>query len=615
MEIYDNNVAILKQYRDKLYEHIAEELEEYDYDDSVCGFDNARNGSVYMTYTRDGNIMRLNSNYNPDREAEKWAEQYEYRNYNTITVMYGFGTGVFVKALLNRIAENDFVIVCEPDIKVFVNILRSIDITEFLMNSNLIILTGRDLNKVLYNHLVVALNWSNIDYLVETEHPGYKEFNKEAYNEFVGAIEDAKLAIEAIGVTTAEFGDDITYNIIHNLKFVVGSSYIEDFKNIFSDDTAAILVAAGPSLDKNISLLKEVKDKAVVICVDTALRRLKKEGIKADFTVTFDPRKPDYYFDDTDYEDIPMFCGLECNPRIMGRHKAPKLFFNPGEYHESIMKYAGIPYELITSGGSVATAAVSICKQIGFKTLIIIGQDLAYSSEGLTHFGGFDDNREEKLELYVKGNYEEKVRTRSDWYIFLKWYERFVKYGFEYDVRVINATEGGAYIDGTEVMTFRKAIDECCTKDQGVSNLITEVLQRTDEEADRKIKEFLSDSLKDLNVMKKSFLKGITVCNRFERKYSKTRTIDAEVSNCMSEIGKITTRIGNMPIYDLVDNKIKHKDSEALKEIYINNEDSEYMNNINMIRNTKHIYELGLESLEEIYDDYSNAVKEVIDEK
>jgi hypothetical protein len=614
MDIYNNNIQSLKKYRTQFYKDKIDEIEEYDYDETICRFETARNGLLYMEYCRDDKTIRLNSNYNPDKEAEKWAAQYEYKNFHNVTVMFGLGTGIFVRELIKRNTSSDIIVICEPDIRVFVNILHRIDMIDLIRNEQVIIVVGKDFDRELFNALAAVAHWSNIEFMKQLQHPGYAEFMPEEYKVYEKSVEDVMLAITSQGLTEEEFGVDITSNIISNIKYVIGSSYVRDFQNAFEEDVPAIVVAAGPSLDKNIGLLKEVKNKAVIFAVDTALKRLHEEGIRADFTITVDPRKPISYFDDTGFEDIPMFCRLDCNPKILSRHTARKIWFNPVEFHEKIMEYAGVPFAIMSSGGSVATATVTLCNEIGFKTIIIMGQDLAYASDGLTHAGGKDDKRPEKLELYVKGNYEEKVHTRSDWFIFLRWYERFIKYGTE-NVRFINATEGGAYIEGTEVMTLREAIDECCKKDEGIDDIIKEVLNKDHSDIDNKSKEFLANSLNNFRLMKKGFEKGISLCNRFERKYSKSKQFTPEVTKCMADIKKTSKRLSTMPEYQMIDSIIKHKDARSLVRIYENNEDSEYMNNINMINNTKHIYELGLESLNEIYDEFNNTIKEILDEK
>ena len=611
MEIYNRNIEALKNNMPVLYDDIEDELGQYEYDDSVCSFATARNGSLYMTYNRDGEVVRLNSNYNPDREAEQWAKQYEYNDYSSTTVMYGLGTGIFGKAIVNRMGDLDKLVIYEPDIQVFVNILCKVDITDIISKDKVVIVAGKNIYKLLFSQLAMTVHWANLDSLRILVHPGYDAFLPDRYIDYNNEVANIKMAIKSEGVTEENFGEDVAHNTIKNIKHIKGSSYLYELVGAFPDRTVGIMVAAGPSLDKNIHVLHELKDKAVIIAVDTALKRLNKEGIVPDFCATVDPRKPANYFDDTNFEHIPMFCKIDSNPEVLDRHKGKKIWINPSLFHEIYYDYAGIPYDnSVSTGGSVATTSFMLCSMLGLKTVVIIGQDLAYSG-GVTHAGGMIDapESEEKVTVNVRGNVEDTVKTRPDWYMYLKWYERAVK-SMPNDIRLINATEGGAYIEGMEVMTLREVADELCKEDIGTSSIIENVLRIEHNDYEQKAVEFFGQCVKDLETMKKSLDKAITLCNRFDRKYKVARTLTPEVTKCMGDINNINRSIGNMPVYLLIDEMVKHKDINCIKEIYSIGED-EFSTNIHMIANAKRLFELSRQSVDEIYDEFKEAIEEL----
>lgn len=611
MEIYNHNIEVLKNNMSILYANIEDELVEYEYDDSVCSFDTARNGSVYMMYEQDGEVVRLNSNYNPEREAEQWAKQYKFKEYSSNVVMYGLGTGVFAKALTERMGDKDHLVIYEPDMQVFVNILHRIDLTDVISNDKVVIVAGKDIYKMLFTHLSTTIQWANLDYLCVTFHPGYDKFLPNRYIDYCNEVSNVKMAIRSDGMTEENFGEDCAHNTIKNIKFIKGSSYFYELVDAFPEKTVGIMVAAGPSLDKNIKVLHELKDKAVIIAVDTALKSLNREGIVPDFCATVDPRKPINYFDDTNFENIPMFCRIDSNPEVLERHRGKKIWFHPTDFHALCCDYVGIPYNIsISTGGSVATSSFILCGMLGLKTIVIIGQDLAYSG-GVTHAGGMIDapESEEKKYVYVKGNVEETVKTRPDWYMYLKWYERTMKSTSD-DIRVINATEGGAYIEGMEIMTLREVADELCTENIGISSIISDVLRKEHNEYDQKSKEFFEQCCNDLEIMKKKLEKAITLCNRFDRKYKKSRTLTPEVTKCMKDINSINKLIADMPVYLLIDEMVKHKDMNCIKEIYSSGED-EFSTNIHMIANAKHLFELSRQSVDEIYEELKEAVEEL----
>jgi hypothetical protein len=109
--------------------------------------------------------------------------------------------------------------------------------------------------------------------------------------------------------------------------------------------------------------------------------------------------------------------------------------------------------------------AFKVAAALGCNPIILIGQDLAYSRDGKTHakdntYGEKEPrltSEEFKINMFeVMGNDGLPIMTNEDWHDFRKGYELDLK---EYEGICINATEGGAYIEGTEIMTFAKAIE------------------------------------------------------------------------------------------------------------------------------------------------------------
>ena len=169
-------------------------------------------------------------------------------------------------------------------------------------------------------------------------------------------------------------------------------------------------------------------------------------------------------------EKIPMVTTLNATPEILDYHKGKKFFFDESYvFAEKIILKSGLRWGDVATGGSVATDAFSLLYKIGLKTIILVGQDLALTGNKTHADGTFEEKMPEidtKDYEWVEGNIEEKVPTRTDFHVFLNWYVRSIKECKEHveGFRVINATEGGAKIEGTEVMTLKDAIKQTCTK-------------------------------------------------------------------------------------------------------------------------------------------------------
>ena len=611
MEIFENNIEKLKKYMPKFYGRMENWLESFVFNDD-CGieFVPARDGSLYMQYNKEGRIIRLNSSYNPEREAIQWAEQYNYNGYRNVVIMFGIGSMHFIKALLGRLKANHTLVIYEPDKNVFYKILNEIDMTDLIEDNRTELVVGEEELNTLFSIVATLVPWANIEGLSIVRHPEYENVFVEEHSRFVDTLNRVVSAIKVEGNTEAYFGKDMAYNIVNNIKHIPYSHYLSEFIGKFDENTIGIVVAAGPSLDRNVHILHDIKEKAIIMATDTSLKRLHDEGIVPDFVVSVDPKKPIRLFENVSFEKIPFMCRLDCNCKVLSLHTGHKIWVNPLEFFAQLYAKIDMEVDVENSGGSVATMAFSLCNMLGLNNIVLIGQDLAYDGES-THAGGIEDHiiNEDKTITYVKGNNGDMVKTRGDWKIYLEWYERVIKLLPE-ETRVINATEGGAYIEGTEIMTLREVADTLCTKQLHITDKINSILERTHEDYNDKIAEFFDNCVSDIKVMIKSLEKGITLCNRFERKYKRSKSLTSEVINCMNDIGKVNKRVGEMPIYLIVDEIVKHEDKNSIKNIYGSDED-EYTSNLNMISNTKRIFELSLKAVKDIQEDFVNNVQEV----
>ena len=80
----------------------------------------------------------------------------------------------------------------------------------------------------------------------------------------------------------------------------------EYFKSKEIQDVPVIIVAAGPSLNKNIDVLKKAEGKALIIVVDAALRAVYAHHVKANLGISLDARVPDRFFEGIDIENLPF---------------------------------------------------------------------------------------------------------------------------------------------------------------------------------------------------------------------------------------------------------------------------------------------------------------------
>jgi hypothetical protein len=309
--------------------------------------------------------------------------------------------------------------------------------------------------------------------------------------------------------TLVAFSGNTPLNVLKNAKHLCeGYKTIQLFGAI-PTDIPGIVVAAGPSLNKNIKDLKKAKGKAFIIAVDTALKPLLREGIIPDMFFIVDAQKPLELVKMEGVEQIPMATTLNATPEILNYHEGKKFFFDESYlFAEKIMARSGLRWGDVCTGGSVATNAFSLLYKIGLKTIILVGQDLALTGKKTHADGTFEETMPEidtKDCEWVEGNCEEKVPTQTDLLVFLNWYESSIQSYKEHveGFRVINATEGGAKIKGTEVMTLNEAIAEVCTKEVDIAECLDSLSPMLDEENRKWAKEYLAGIPTEFGTLRK----------------------------------------------------------------------------------------------------------------
>ncbi|MDR1740368.1 MAG: DUF115 domain-containing protein [Synergistaceae bacterium] len=229
-----------------------------------------------------------------------------------------------------------------------------------------------------------------------------------------------------------------------------------------------IWVASGPSLDKNVHLLKENRDRAVIICADTALRKLLEAGIVPHIAVALERGTPVYHYLEKVWTRFPeeakkvlLVTQAVCVPEAAGKWPGPKIVVGKQEVPMDNWLLGGLlGGEVMVSGMSVAHMGVSLAANMGASSIALMGQDLSYGPGRVTHAGStvhwsarrIETERgytPQKGDILVPGTLGGTVVTHEIWLLFLRILERIVA---GLDMPVFNCTEGGAMIEGTKVM-------------------------------------------------------------------------------------------------------------------------------------------------------------------
>lgn len=429
----------------------------------------AKDGTQIFVVAKNGKECRLNSSYRPVVEAKKFAEQFAKLPQNSVLLVFGYGNGLFAKAIMDACNKTTRVIFYEPCKAILQKVNIKQDMETFFEQKRCVLVTDEavaEREKLIYSFaefprvlqdFVFFHNRKNVYFC---SLPKYEEIFPEEYEIYWDMIEYHMQQIQANQETAKAIGHIAVENNIKILKYIPDSYCADSFIGLFPKDMPAIIVSAGPSLEKNVKELKLAKGRALVVCVDTAVKYLLKEDIIPDIIVSLDPRKELTLFDDPRISEIPLVGVADMSVKVLEKTNSKRFILASAENPYIQKLYADEGHEIVRleSGGSVATMAYSLCRYIGFQTVILVGQDLAltgnqmYAGKNKIEMKSF---QRELIEVEdVHGNI---IYTTRDYYYYLKWFEQVAE--LHQNVKIIDATEGGARIQGTSVMVLREAIE------------------------------------------------------------------------------------------------------------------------------------------------------------
>lgn len=539
--VYHKNLNILKDKHITIYDIISSDR--FEWEDGLAYVDTARNQEQIIVYKHNDKDVYLNSKYNPSGEAKKYMEEFMDMPENAILTIFGLSNGSFVREVLNNKNLGVLIMVYEPSVDVFMQVIQQIDISDILMDDRFVLVV-EGINAPYYDVILAKyLRAYNKNTSKHITLPKYVEIFSDAYENYrkktliiYEKLQIAKNTFTAVGKT-------ICKNNVMNLRHLPGCRSGEDYINHFPSDMPAIVVSAGPSLAKNKHLLKEAKGKALIMVVDTAISHVMSMGVEPDVILTVDFNKDSKYFEKSNISHIPFVVEPDSSYKVLDQIKPENVIFCGTDIAlwKNMMISQGSDLNYLDVGGSVATVAIAVAIKWGIKKIILIGQDLAFTG-GSMHIGeqAKEYDFSKGIYSYVKGINGEKLVTQTDYLSYLKWIERTA---FENsDVEIIDATEGGALIENTTVMEFQEAIDKYCIVEYDISKQLLDVKRLFQENGETIIIEKLLQMKNTLKKMKRIFSEGASDSHRGGLMLSQGDYNVKElkkINSCMQKVDKI----------------------------------------------------------------------------
>ncbi|EAJ6448110.1 DUF115 domain-containing protein, partial [Campylobacter coli] len=262
---------------------------------------------------------------------------------------------------------------------------------------------------------------------------------------------------------------------VYNLpQMITHPSYKELLSKRKGISDTAIIVSTGPSLTKQLPLLKKYASKATIFCADSSYPILAKHGIKPDYVCMLERTEITAEFFNHDFgefdKDIVFVCAGVVHPKTIEYLKNKTFIIT--------QKVLAFPYYInlknfcyAAVGFSVAHTLSYLATYLSHKNIIFIGQDLAYAENGNSHPDDYQNSANYESQMYehiltIAYGGNGKVETHSIWLLFKNWFENeMIPNTRKMGITTYNCTEGGARIEGTIEKPFLWACENLLDKD------------------------------------------------------------------------------------------------------------------------------------------------------
>ncbi|AJC93008.1 putative motility accessory factor [Campylobacter subantarcticus LMG 24377] len=394
-----------------------------------------------------------------------------------VLFFYGFGNGILYKALLQNL-NHKIILVFEPDVNIIYTMFKMIDFSKELKENRLLLLDPNneninDLKNLFLNNLI--FNFLRT-YFLEIHCDYYDDKYQEEILKLNSLIQDAiKENIISIGDDPLDTLQGIKHFIQNIPKMIANPSYKELLNKRKNLSETAIIVSTGPSLTKQLSLLKQYQNKASIFCADSAYPILAKANIKPDYVFSLERTDFTSEFFNHDFgefdKDILFVIKSVTHPntiKYLEKNKRKYMIVSTPEY---FFKYCSLnDFGYFNMGWSVAHMACYLSVHLKHSNIIFIGQDLAYNDIGESHpkdyqnSSTFETDTYEHIDVLGYGGIG-YVKTHKTWIFFKKILENDILTFNKMNIKIYNCTEGGARINGTIEEPFKQVCEKLLKKD------------------------------------------------------------------------------------------------------------------------------------------------------
>ncbi|MDP4176913.1 MAG: DUF115 domain-containing protein [Bacillota bacterium] len=405
----------------------------------------------------------VNSSYNIDREMQELFKDVEKDT--NLLIIFGFGCGHILDYIDKHYGDRlmDIYIV-EPNLKLFKNVLKYRCVLDSLkrFKGDFYILLDED-KQVATNTIFQKIISKRDVKVAVAYHISYRTIFK-GYFEYINSSIADRIRVETINHNTVNLSKKIW--IVNTIKSMIVKSVPAECLMNKLQGYPAIIVAAGPSLNKNMYLLHEIKDKAIIVAIGSSSKILDSNGIVPHLRVAIDPyQENDLIYKNIDTSVCPLVYDSNFYYNSLREYKGPKfrMILESNYIMRHVYDSVDIKYNQINSGFSVVIPTLDLLTKLKCNKIIFMGQDLSFPKKKMYAKGSWtDDDVDFQNKIYrftkAKDVYGNEMDTLEEYLA--------IKFNIETiinknpNINFINATQGGLNIEGTKIKDFQDVLKE-----------------------------------------------------------------------------------------------------------------------------------------------------------
>ena len=250
-------------------------------------------------------------------------------------------------------------------------------------------------------------------------------------------------------------------NFLENIPHLLESPDITSLSGLFQN-IPSFLVGAGPSLSKNVDLLKKANDRALIFSANAAFSRLNQEGVQPQITGVLEGSDVSHHLKGMKGISQTYLAVEACgHPRHFQIESKGRFVFHSQKWSAELLgKSVFLP-----NGGHVGSAGFTMAVLLGCNPLLLVGQDLTFEGDKV-HAKGAEDSSilTENEETVGIPRDERRAIARRSMSAYQMWYEESAAYLRREDPQriLLNATEGGITIPGIPNVSLQEALEKFC---------------------------------------------------------------------------------------------------------------------------------------------------------